>query len=231
MTYRYKVKLARKTSQKKNHLLSDIIEKLTLPSRSAVHRSALKELFLDHDPSLFRAVPEIRLQGGSQHKTLLDQLRKRVEDPLELSFFKRSKLFSFLSWKRSFATALVFTVTFAGFIGITSKKVQAAAEQPQTNPQVLMMKGNLEFLPTDCPPIMQLSNCVKTPALHSERTQGIQIAQYPGPGPGPGPGSGPGTHANTHSNTDVHSNGAHTNTGATHTNTSHVNLAPGDMIF
>ncbi|MGV8124104.1 MAG: hypothetical protein AB2L14_30530 [Candidatus Xenobiia bacterium LiM19] len=225
MPYHYKVTLARKNEKKDKSLLPDILDRFAAAFRSSLHRAALRDLFIDHDASLTDAVPEVRLRHTCRQETLFDELRNRIDEPIEFSFFERERLFPFLSWRRSFATALVFAVTFAGFIGLSSRNLQAASEQPQTAPQKQTVKGSLEFLPTDCPPVMQLSNCVNASLTGAERSMNMKLmAQYPG------------SHSNTeHSNTPAHNQSVseHSQTPAsdTHSNTSHVNLAPGDTIF
>lgn len=225
MPYHYKVTLAGKTEKKDKSLLPDILDRFATAFRSSLHRAALRDLFIGRDESLTDDVPEVRLRHTSRQETLFDEIRNRIDEPIEFSFFERERLFPFLSWRRSFATALVFAVTFAGFLGLSSRNLQAASEQPQTPPQKHAVKGSLEFIPTDCPPVMQLSNCVNASLMRMGRSMNTELmAQYPG------------SHSNTeHDNTPGHTNtiSEHQNTNPTdtHSNTSHVNLAPGDTIF
>lgn len=233
MPYSYKVTLARKSDAGKNEksLFSGILDRFAVAFRSSLNRVALRDLFIGCDASLIDTVPEIRLRRKSQPKTLFDMLWNHMDEPIELTFFEKDRLFPFLSWRRSFASALVFAITFAGFLGLSARDLQAASEQPHNAPQKHTVKGSIEFLPTDCPPVMQLSNCVNSVLTKTDRSMGMELmAQYPGVG-----------HLNTPHSNGPHNNvppyttqsGEHSNTGPvdTHSNTSHVNLAPGDTIF
>jgi len=226
MPYRYKVRLAGKTEKKEKSLLAEALERLALKFRSSMHRAILRDFFLEHDPSLTDVMPEIKLKRSTPRQTIFDMIRSRIDEPMEFSFFGNER--PLLPLRRSFAAALVFAVTFAGFVGFTSKSAQAA-EQPHNNQQRQAVKGSLEFLPTDCPPIMNLSNCVNASTVRIERSMGLDLLAQTYPGSVP-------THSNTsHSDTAPHTNttSPHGNNPAsdTHTNTSHVNLAPGDTIF
>lgn len=216
MPYHYNVTLTKKIKKRKKSFFSYNLDRFAAAFRSSLLRAALRELFIDGDASLIDTVPEIRLRRRTQQETLFDRFRNCIEEPIELTFFEKDRLLPFLSWRRSFASALVFAVTFAGFLGLSARDLQAASEQPHNAPQKHTLKGSIEFLPTDCPPVMHLSNCVNSALIKAERSMGQELlAQYSG-----------GTHSNSGEHGDSSDPHADTPAQNEHTNTSHVNLAP-----
>ncbi|MDQ7824833.1 MAG: hypothetical protein RDV48_18690 [Candidatus Eremiobacteraeota bacterium] len=207
MSYKFKV-----TLQKKDRSFKGCKDSPALACierfKALLGRQELRAYFIEErqEQPVF-----IKLHSTVREPGILERLLTRLMPGYEFSFFERPLCGTL---RRAFATSMVGLFAIASFMGLSAKQVQASVEKSENLPDVQKLPRTLqktmEFLPTDCPPIVRLTNCITTSqTFPAPQSLQHEFAQYS-------------THTNSHSNTTF----SHTNTPAYH-----VNLTPGDSIF